>query len=100
MVIQNLKEQERQDLNIDDKSGVKIISVDPGSFADDIGLQEGDAIVSINRQPVATPADVMKVQASLKPGQAVAVHIVRSAVVSGQHSPPERYYLSGKLPQE
>lgn len=100
MMIQNLKEKERQDLNIDDKTGVKVTSVDPGSFADDIGLQEGDAIVSINRQPVANKDDIMKLEAALKPGQPVAVRIVRSAVVAGQHSPPERYYLSGKLPQQ
>jgi serine protease Do len=100
MIIQNMREKERQDLKIEDKTGVRVSSVDPGSFADDIGLQEGDAILSINRQPIATAADLEKVEATLKPGQAVAVHIVRSTVVSGQHAPPERYYLSGKLPQQ
>ncbi len=100
ITIMNLKDKEREDLKIEDKSGVKVVSVDPGSFADDIGLQEGDAILSINRQPVSTPADVMKVQSTLKPGQAVAVHIIRSIAMGGRHSPPAKTYLSGRLPQE
>lgn len=100
ITIMRLTEKERQDLEIQDKIGVKVVSVDPGSFADDIALQENDAILSINRQPVASPADVMRVQSTLKPGQAVALHIVRSGTVSGRRIPPTRIYLSGRLPDE
>lgn len=100
ITIMRLTEKERQDLGIDDKSGVKVVSVDPGSFADDIGMQEGDAILSINRQPVSSPDDVMKVQSKFRPGQAIAVHIVRSSTIGTRHSPPERAYLAGRLPEE
>jgi len=96
ITITGLKEKERQDLAITDNTGVKVVSVDPGSFADDIGLQPGDIILSINRQPVSLPADVVRLQANLKPGQAVALHILR--VQPGQHSEPLRTYLAGKLP--
>jgi serine protease Do len=99
ITIMRLTEKERQDLGIDDKTGVKVVSVDPGSFADDIGMQEGDAILSINRTPVSSPDDVIKMQANFKPGQAVAVHIARSATVGTRHSPPERQYLAGRLPE-
>ncbi|MBV8551095.1 MAG: Do family serine endopeptidase [Acidobacteriaceae bacterium] len=99
ITIMRLTEKERQDLHIDDKSGVKIVSVDPGSFADDIGMQEGDAILSINRQPVASPDDVMKVQAAFKPGQAIAVHVVRGGSLGTHHGEPQRFYLSGRLPE-
>lgn len=99
ITIMRLTQKERQDLQIESKDGVKVVSVDPGSFADDIGVSEGDAILSINRQPVSSPDDVMKVQSFLKPGQAVAVHIVRSQGPSGHRLQPERYYLSGKLPE-
>jgi serine protease Do len=99
ITIMRLTEKERQDLGIEDKSGVKVVSVDPGSFAEDIGMQEGDAILSINRTPVTSPDDILKMQASFKPGQAVAVHIVRSSAVGTRHSPPERQYLAGKLPE-
>jgi serine protease Do len=95
-----LTEKERQDLGIDDKSGVKVVTVDPGSFADDIGMQEGDAILSINRQPVSSPDEVMKVQASFRPGQPIAVHIVRARGESGRHMTPQRFYLSGRLPSD
>lgn len=101
MSIQRLTARERKDLQIDASDGVKVASIDPGSFADDIGMQEGDAILSINRHPILSPDDVMKVEASLKPGQAVAVHIVRGAGSAGAHrAQPERYYLSGRLPEE
>lgn len=99
ITIMRLTQKERQDLQIEAKDGVKVVSVDPGSFADDIGMAEGDAILSINRQPVSSPDDVMKVQSTLKPGQAVAVHIVRNSGPSSHHASPERRYLSGKLPE-
>lgn len=101
MSIQRLTPRERKDLQIDASNGVKVASVDPGSFADDIGLQEGDAIISINRHPILSPDDVMKVEAGLKPGQAVAVHIIRSLGPNGtRRAQPERYYVSGKLPED
>jgi serine protease Do len=99
VVIMRLTEKERTDLHIDDKSGVKVVSVDPGSFADDIGLQEGDAILSINRQPVTSSDDVLKVEAAFKPGQPIAVHIVRGGGIGGHQGEPQRFYLSGRLPE-
>lgn len=101
MLIQRLTPRERKDLQIDASNGVKVASVDPGSFADDIGMQEGDAILSINRHPIVSPDDFMSLEKSLKPGQAVAVHIVRGNGPSGtKRAQPERYYLSGRLPEE
>ncbi|MBV9501147.1 MAG: trypsin-like peptidase domain-containing protein [Acidobacteriaceae bacterium] len=99
ITIVRLTEKERKDLNIGDGSGVKVLAVDPGSFAEDIGMHEGDAILSINRKLVESPDDVMKVQADFKPGQAIAVHVARSAQVGGDRGQPQRYYLLGRLPQ-
>jgi serine protease Do len=98
ITIMNLKDKERQDLGIEEKVGVKVVSVDPGSFADDIGVQENDTILSINRQPVTSPDDVMRLQKSLHPGAPVALHIVRSLGTIARKTPPNRYYLSGRLP--
>ncbi len=100
ITIMRLTEKERKDLEIEDKTGVKVVAVDPGSFADDIGLEEGDAILSINRQAVSSPDEVKSLQASLKPGQPVAVHIVRGIGPNGRRTDPERYYLSGRLPEQ
>jgi serine protease Do len=99
ITIMRLTEKERKDLQIDDRNGVKVVSVDQGSFADDIGMATGDTILSINRQPVASPDDVIKMQASIKPGQAVAVHIVRAGEAANQ-GPPERLYLAGRVPED
>ena len=101
ITITRLTQRERKDLSIEPKDGVKVVSIDPGSFADDIGMVEGDAILSINRQPVASPDDVMRLQSSLKPGQAVAVRVVRGAgaTYSSRKIAPQRYYLSGRLPE-
>ena len=99
ITIMRLTQKERKDLAIDLETGVKVVSVDPGSFADDIGMSEGDAILSINRQAVASPDDVMKLQASLKPGQSVAMHVVRG-LNGARRGQPQRYYLAGRLPEE
>jgi serine protease Do len=98
ITIMRLTERERKDLQIEDKGGVKVVSVDPGSFADDIGMTEGDAILSINRQPVNSPDDIVRMQSSIKAGQPIAVHVVRNQV-SGQRTEPQRLYLSGRLPE-
>jgi serine protease Do len=98
ITIMRLTEKERTDLAIAEKSGVKIVSVDPGSFADDIGLEEGDAILSINRQHISSTEDVMKAPSAFKPGQPVAVHIVRSRGGAGGPGDPQRVYLAGRWP--
>ncbi len=98
MMIVRLTQKERQDLQIDNKDGVRVVAVDPGSFADDIGMTEGDAILSINRHAVSSPDDVIRLESALKPGQAVAMHIVRNQG-PGRRVEPERVYLAGKLPQ-
>ncbi len=98
ITIMRLTEKERKDLQIEDRSGVKVVSVDPGSFADDIGMTEGDAILSVNRQLVSSPDDLMKLQSSIKAGQPIAIHVVRSRT-PGQHADPQRIYLSGRVPQ-
>jgi serine protease Do len=100
ITIMRLTEKERSDLRIADRSGVKVVSVDPGSFADDINMTEGDVILSINRQPVSSPDDVIKAQSSIKAGQPVAVHIVRNRINGQRTDTPQRIYLSGRLPEE
>ena len=46
--------------------GVVILGVNPSSDAAGKGLQRGDVIVSINQQPVRTPADLTKAAAAAK----------------------------------
>ena len=47
----------RRELHVGhDVHGVVISGIDSGSFADTLGLSRGDVLVSINQQPVRSPA--------------------------------------------
>jgi serine protease Do len=59
------------------QNGVRVTEVEPGSFADDVGLQSGDIITEINRTQVTSTDDVKRVQTTLKPGDAVAFRVLR-----------------------
>jgi len=60
-------------------TGVVIVSADPSSDAAQKGLQRGDVIVSANRQPVATVADMARVinQAKAAGREAVLLFVQR-----------------------
>jgi serine protease Do len=47
--------------------GVAVTDVDPGGLADRLGLEQGDVIVSVNRQPAANVAVFQKLVKSLSP---------------------------------
>jgi serine protease Do len=85
-----------------DKRGVTVSRVEPGSFADDIGLMDRDIIVSINRSPVSSVDDIRKIQTTLKPGDAVAFRVVRQVPgvrAKGTQPRTVTMFLSGTLPQ-
>ncbi|HEV3332103.1 MAG TPA: Do family serine endopeptidase [Bryobacteraceae bacterium] len=77
MAIQNLTDAQRQNMGIKEKGGVQISSVETDSFAEEIGLAPKDILLSINRQPVNNVDDVRRIQNTLKPGDAVALRILR-----------------------
>ncbi len=78
LTIQNLTPGARENMNLKETGGVLVSKVESGSFADDIGLQQNDVIMSINRQSVSSVADVQRIQNTLKPGSAVAFRVMRS----------------------
>ena len=57
--------------------GVTVMSVRPGSFAEQIQLQPGDIIVEINRKPINNEADYRSFVSALKPGDDI-VFVVRN----------------------
>ena len=79
MSVQGLKAVDRQNMGFKGGGGVLIASIEPGSFADDIGLQKGDVIVELNREKVNGPEDIRRIQNGLKPGQPVAFQVMRQA---------------------
>ena len=88
---------DRAEMSLDDKRGVRVSKVEPESFADQIGIQPNDVIVSINRTPVYSIDDVRKVQSSLKTGDPVAFRVMRNLGGRGRGS-WQGTYLSGSLP--
>jgi serine protease Do len=58
-----------------DVKGAVIENVQPGSAADNAGLQPGDVIVGVNRKPVQSVADVKQALSSVPKGQDALVLI-------------------------
>jgi serine protease Do len=76
--VQNLSQSDRQQMGLT-SGGVLVAGVEPGSFAEDIGIAKGDVIVAINRQPVSSAADVRNIVQAAKPGEAMAFKLMRNA---------------------
>jgi serine protease Do len=98
-----LTDEERS--QVADKRGMYVTRVERDSFAEEIGLQERDIIVWINRQSVNSLEDVRRIQQTLKPGDAVAFRVVRSPLPQGARNrtkAPESVMLtlSGYLPRQ
>ncbi len=81
-------------LNIPVGKGVVVQDVKQGSFAEDVGLNRGDVILEVNKQPVNSPDDFTKIESSLKSGQDV-VFLVRPR---GSRAQDGTIFLAGTLP--
>jgi serine protease Do len=73
--------------------GVLVTEVRSGSFADDVGVDRGDVILEINRQPVNSEEDFRRIQSQLSSGKDV-VFLVRQG--RGANAPTA--FLAGTLP--
>lgn len=60
--------------------GVHVGKVIPGSAADRAGVQAGDVIVGIGRQPLVDRGELFEYLAGLEPGEEVAVTVLRDGV--------------------
>ncbi|BDC48836.1 putative periplasmic serine endoprotease DegP-like protein [Bryobacterales bacterium F-183] len=100
--IRDLSAEEKEGLNTPDKKGIRVARVEEDSFAEEIGLQENDVIVWINRVPTGSLEDVRKVQAKLKPGDAVAFGVMRPlpAGMARGRAQYTRLTLSGTLSKQ
>ncbi len=89
-----------------DKHGVTVTRVEPGTFAQEIGMAERDIIIAINRQPISSVEDVKRIQGTLKPGDPVTFRVIRSAQVpaavrSRSGAPATAaIFLTGTLPDK
>jgi len=101
LFVRNLAEADREEMNLKTPGGVLVTRVDPGSFAEDVGIRRNDVIMSINRRPVSSVDDIRKIQSGLKAGDAVAFHIKRAqASATGRSAGSATWgsiYLAGRL---
>jgi len=81
-------------LDVPAGKGVIVQDVKGGSFADDIGLNRGDVILEINKQPVNTAEDFARIESGLKSGQDV-VFLVRPRGAGRQDG---TIFIAGTLP--
>ena len=96
MRIRPLADADRKSLGIDSSGGVQVLTIESGSFAEDVGLMERDVILSINRHPVSSIEDVQREQAKLHAGDPVALRIMRQMPAGKQGSQSTRtFYLAG-----
>jgi serine protease Do len=97
MTINPLTDRQRETLGIKEKGGVTVSEVEPGSFAEDVGLMRSDLILEINRHAVNSAEDIKKIQATLKPGDPVMFRVMR-------HDPRRNewasIFLPGTLPNQ
>jgi serine protease Do len=87
----------RDSMGLSENGGVVIDTVEPASFAEDIGLAQGDVLVAINRQAVNSVDDVKRIRGTLKPGAAVEFKILRKAR-AGRSSDWQTLFRAGTLP--
>ena len=95
MSIQNLSDQWRESHGLKQAGGILIAEVEPGSFAEDVGLRQNDVLTDINNVAINSTDDVKKVQSTLKAGDAVAFRVLRRDPRNNGWSAS---FLAGALP--
>jgi serine protease Do len=94
LTVRNITPDLADRLGIAAGKGVVVQDVKQGSFAEDLGLNRGDVVLEVNKQPVNNPGDFDKIEASLKSGQDV-VFLVRPR---GARAQDGTIFLAGTLP--
>jgi serine protease Do len=94
LTVRSLTNDLAEKLDVPAGKGVIVQDVKGGSFADDIGLNRGDVILEINKQPVNSPDDFTRIESGMKSGQDV-VFLVRPRGAGRQES---TIFIAGTLP--
>jgi len=100
MSISNLRPVDRQNMGYKGTGGVLVASTDPGSFADDIGLEKGDIIVELNLEKVNSKEDLQRIQGTLKPGQPVAFQVMRQTQGARGGGAWQSFFAAGTVPNQ
>jgi serine protease Do len=94
VTVRNITPDLADRLGIPAGKGVVVQDVKQGSFAEDLGLNRGDVVLEVNKQPVNNPDDFSKIESALKSGQDV-VFLVRPR---GARAQDGTIFLAGTLP--
>ncbi|MFI5374592.1 MAG: Do family serine endopeptidase [Candidatus Rokuibacteriota bacterium] len=77
LTVEPLTPETAQQNHLSARSGLLVTEVVPGSPGAEAGIKPGDAIVEVNRRPVADAAAFRQIAAALKPGESVPVYLQR-----------------------
>jgi serine protease Do len=78
LAVQNLTPDIAESLGIDPKTkGVVVAGIEPGSAADEAGLQRGDVILEVNRSPVESETAYKKSVKKIEKGKSVLLLVRR-----------------------
>ena len=78
ITFEDLTAEKREELRFEEEDGVFVATVEPGSFAEDLGLMPNDIIVTMNRRPVDSGEDVEDFWSRLEADEDVAIKIMRA----------------------
>jgi len=95
MTLQQVTPEMASRLGLEPARGVAVAEIDPGSFAEDIGLQRGDIITEIQQKPVNSVDDVRRAQRDMKSGEDIVFKVLRRDPRTRGYSP---LFLAGTLP--
>ncbi|MBK1723450.1 serine endoprotease DegQ [Thiocystis violacea] len=96
--VQDLTDELSSALDIQDRNGALVTTVERGSAADEADLREGDVIVAINGKPVGSATDLRNAFGLLRVGETVELDVVRNGRqrrLSGRIADPYRDFVTG-----
>ncbi|ACM19555.1 periplasmic trypsin-like serine protease lipoprotein DegP [Geotalea daltonii FRC-32] len=77
MKLEDMTPKLREQLKSEEKTGVVVVDVEPGSFADDAGIKPGDVVREINRKPVKNLAEYRAEAEKIKKGEPILLLLKR-----------------------
>jgi len=77
IAIQDITDDMREALKLNDRTGALVGDVFPGEPADKAGIKTGDVILEIAEKPVGDSHELLRVVAALKVGSVVTVKVLR-----------------------
>jgi len=77
LTVQKVTPENAESLGVKRAEGVLITSVEPGSAADEAGLEQGDIIVEVDRKPIHDVSEYQKAMMAAKKGKRILLLVRR-----------------------